>query len=317
MRIRHSFTYLAVAATLCGLPAAQAAPARDAMIEGARLCTQHFPLQERAQGIPNHLLAAISSTESGRWHKGLDMPLPWPWTANVEGKGYYFASKAEAVARTQAFMRAGARSIDVGCMQVNLKHHNKAFRDLNEAYDPGRNVAYAAKFLRTNYNDLGDWIKATAAYHSRTPKYGSAYLVRIEKSWNRIVSKVAAARSQQGLAPQTVPTPDFESGKQQAATAAPVRPMNRIDSTRNVRLIQVSNANARRESDVMVVRPVATPTATPVRVADAKAAQASTPDMMVKTEAGVQPVPVAVDSAATKTNSATQKPAGPTFVFAN
>jgi len=293
---------------------ASAAPARDPMIEGARLCTQHFPIQERAQGIPNHLLAAISSTESGRWHKGLDMALPWPWTANVEGKGYYFASKAEAIARTQEFMRQGARSIDVGCMQVNLKHHSTAFRDLNEAYDPGTNVAYAAKFLRTNYNDLGDWIKATAAYHSRTPKYGSAYLARIEKSWNRIVTKVAAARTNQGLAPQATDTPNFGAGQQAMAASAPVaRSMNRIDSTRNVRVIQVSGAANRNHSDVMVVRRNAQDGVTPIRVADARAASAS--DMMVKTSGA--PQPVAVDSSATNANSAAKSASQPKFVFAN
>ena len=59
-------------------------------------------------------------------------------------------------------------------MQVNLKHHPKAFANLNEAFDPATNVSYAAGFLRTNYASLGNWIKATAAYHSRTPSYGPA-----------------------------------------------------------------------------------------------------------------------------------------------
>lgn len=260
---------------------------RDALIEGARQCTQQFPIQERSQNIPTHLLAAISSTESGRWHKQLDMALPWPWTVNVEGKGYYFNSKAEAIAKTQAFINQGKRSIDVGCMQVNLKHHNKAFRNLNEAFDPATNVGYAAKFLRTNYNDLGDWIKATAAYHSRTPKYGNAYLVRIEKNWSRIVSKVQQARANQGLAPQPTATPDF------AAARAPERNMNRLASTQNVRVIQVSQSS--RPSDVMVVRPQNT---TPIRVADATASKP------------------AVDTAPAPANSATGS-TGPKFVFAN
>lgn len=280
---------------------------RDLLVEGARLCTQQFPTQERAQNIPNHLLAAISSTESGRWHKGLGMALPWPWTANVEGKGYYYNSKAEAIAGVQQHMRSGARSIDVGCMQVNLKHHAKAFRDLNEAFDPGMNVAYAAKFLRTNYNDLGDWIKATGAYHSRTPKYGNAYLVRIEKSWNRIVSKVATARANQGLAPQATARPEFSVAQTAVPTAA-TRPMNRIASTRGVKSIKVSQTE-RRASEVMIVR--AESKNGTIRVADALATNANAMPT-VRESHGVSVVsPVGVDSTAPTANS------GPKFVFAN
>lgn len=280
---------------------------RDPLLEGARLCTQHFPIQEQAQGIPNHLLAAISSTESGRWHKGLGMAVPWPWTANVEGKGYYYDSKAEAIAGIQQHMRNGARSIDVGCMQVNLKHHAKAFRDLNEAFDPGMNVAYAAKFLRTNYNDLGDWIKATAAYHSRTPKYGSAYLARIEKSWNRIVSKVATARANQGLPPQAAGRPDF----QVADSAVPpiAKRMNRIESTRGVKSIKVSQAD-RRASDVMVVR--AEGKSGPIRVADAMATNNNAMPAVQQSHGVSVVTPAGVDSNAPIANSA-----GPKFVFAN
>lgn len=294
----------------CAAPAGAAAP-YDPLIEGARQCTQQFPVQERAQGIPTHLLAAISSTESGRWHKQLGMALPWPWTINVEGKGYYFDTKAEAVAQTAAFMRKGYRSIDVGCMQVNLKHHPKAFSDLNSAFEPATNVAYAATFLRTNYNDLGDWIKATAAYHSRTSVLGRQYLARIEKSWNSIVTKVAQARSNQGLAAQPTAQPDFDVA---SAPAVRARSMNGIATTRNVRVIQVSERQTRRSSDVMVVRPQTTP----IRVADAGAATAPAgSDMLVTNTAPMEVKAIGVDSGAASANSAPQAAKGPRFVFAN
>lgn len=299
----------AALALLLSSTAFAASPARDPLIEGARLCTQNFPTQERAQSIPNHLLAAISSTESGRWHKGLGMALPWPWTANVEGKGYYYDSKAEAIAGVQEHMRRGARSIDVGCMQVNLKHHAKAFRNLNEAFDPAMNVAYAAKFLRTNYNDLGDWIKATAAYHSRTAKYGNAYLARIEKSWNRIVSKVATARANQGLVPQATARPDFSVADNAPVQRPQGKVMNRIDSTRGVKSIKVSVAD-RRASEVMVVR--AQPATQPIRVADAMATNSNA--LPAVKQNGVSVVaPVGVDSKAAPSDIAN----GPKFVFAN
>lgn len=234
-RFRRGLLLLGVAFALSASPAHAA---RDALIEGGKLCTQQFPVAEQRYTIPTHLLAAISTTESGRWHKQLGMAVPWPWTINVEGKGYYFDSKAEAIAATQRFMAQGKSSIDVGCMQVNLKHHSKAFANLNEAFEPSTNVAYAAKFLRDNYAELKDWIKATAAYHSRTQVHGQRYLAQIEKSWNRIVTKVAAARASQGSAAAT------------ASVEEAPRPASRpIASTRNVQVIHVSDGTS-------VVKPV-------------------------------------------------------------
>ncbi len=283
-----------------------AAPAlaADPMVEGARQCTQQFPVQEAANGIPTHLLAAISSTESGRWNDKLGLALPWPWTTNVEGKGYYYDSKAEAIAATKAHIASGARSIDVGCMQVNLKHHPKAFRSLEEAFDPAYNVAYSAKFLRTNYDEMGDWIKATAAYHSRTNKRGQEYLARIEKSWNRIVAKVAAARERQGMAAVDVPNPKFKLASVDEVNAA--SKMRPLDSTRNVRIIQVSDAQRPVHSDVLVIRNSDTMTSQP-NVA------AAAPDMMVK-GTGDTIRRVTIDNRGSSSNmgsSATK------FVFAN
>lgn len=317
MGIRH---------TVCGvlaigylLAADAAGAASDPLIEGARQCTLQFPVQERGRGIPNHLLAAISSTESGRWHEGLGMALPWPWTINVEGKGYYFASKAEAIAKTQSFLRNGARSIDVGCMQVNLKHHPNAFRTLDEAFDPATNVGYAAQFLRTNYNDLGDWIKATAAYHSRTPRYGNQYLARIEKNWNRIVSRVAQARKNQGLEPQPVMAADFSvaDAGENAPTGNTGRRMNPIATTRNQRVITVSEQPARRVNDVLVVHQQAPSAPSATAPATIRIADANDSGLLVTRMRGVAVKTPGVDRAAASANSAHAGSEGPKFVFAN
>ena len=291
---------------------AQPTFASDPLVEGARQCTQQFPIQEAANGIPTHLLAAISSTESGRWHDKLGLALPWPWTINVEGKGYYFDSKAEAIAKTAAFIRGGATSIDVGCMQVNLKHHPKAFRNLEEAFDPAYNVAYGAKFLRSNYDDLGDWIKATAAYHSRTNQRGQAYLARIEKSWNRIVGKVQQARARQGMTAQNIDGPDFDVaslGPDAASTTPAGRTMRPLASTRNVRVIQVSDQQRATASDVLVIRNSDT-MATPVAVASNPPS-----DMMVK-GTGDSIRRVTIDNRGGSANSSGNSSAT-RFVFAN
>jgi hypothetical protein len=288
------------------LAAAPANATRDPLLEGARLCTQYFPVEERTNSIPTHLLAAIATTESGRYHKGLGMSVPWPWTINVEGKGYHFNSKAEAIAQTQRFLAAGRASIDVGCMQVNLKHHPKAFSDLNQAFDPERNVAYASKFLRENHASMGDWIKATAAYHSRTAVHGNRYLGEIERNWNRIVGKVAQARG--GKAGEM----PVEKQSQKASVEKPRTPRvinvsnaQTMAPAKRVRVIKVSDVVDRRHSEVMVVR--ATPSSYSESVEPV--VQASAPQ-------GSSIRRVSLDSPAT-TNVAVSPAGSPNFVFAN
>ncbi len=302
------YVLVLVVAMLVVSSAPTIAVAADALIEGGKLCTQQFPVQERAQRIPTHLLAAISTTESGRWHKGLGMAVPWPWTINVEGKGYYFDSKAEAIAQTQSLMARGYRSIDVGCMQVNLKHHAGAFRDLNEAFDPAANVGYAAKFLSRNYADLGDWIKATAAYHSRTEARGRQYLAQIERSWNRIVTKVAQARASQGKAVTQAPTASAEESTSGAApVVAPKKPTRPIAATHNVKIIRVNDAG-NAHSEVMVVHP-----APPLdEVKPAPAVAATNDDMLIR-PAGSSVRRVALDN----DDASTQPSAKPKSVFVN
>lgn len=198
----------------------------------AKRCTQHFAKHERHQGIPKHLLAAIATTESGRYHKGLGIMLPWPWTANVEGKGYYFNSKSEALTKIRAFQAEGKKSIDVGCMQVNLKHHPNAFANLDQAFDPAYNVAYAAKFLRNNYLDSGDWKKAASYYHSKTPEKGATYFSHVSRHWKKLTSKLGGTK-EYALARQTP---------------------QRVREPKRYNSIQVGNVKS-KVSDVLVIRP--------------------------------------------------------------
>ncbi len=168
--------------------------ATDQLIEGAKQCTRQLPRYEREYAIPTHLLSAIASTESGRYHKGLNIKVPWPWTINADGAGYYLGSKAEAIAMVRKLQARGIKSIDVGCMQVNLLHHPSAFASLDEAFDPEHNVAYAASFLRSIYQEENSWKKAAAYYHSRTPSQGGAYVGMVYNSWFNIVDKLRMAQ---------------------------------------------------------------------------------------------------------------------------
>jgi len=71
-----------------------------------------------------------------QWWPGQRQWWPWPWTINAEGQGPYFATRAEAISAVQRLQEQGVRSIDVGCMQVNLLHHPQAFATMEQAFDP-------------------------------------------------------------------------------------------------------------------------------------------------------------------------------------
>lgn len=179
-------------ASVCSLTTANAQ--LDPLIEGAKLCTHHLQRYEREYGIPAHLLSAIASTESGRYHEGLKIKLPWPWTINAEGKGYFFNNKAEAMAAVHRLQASGVKSIDVGCMQVNLYHHPNAFSSISQAFEPENNIAYAASFLRNLYQEEGSWKQAASDYHSKTPERGNQYVGLVYNSWFKIIDKLRAAR---------------------------------------------------------------------------------------------------------------------------
>ena len=159
----------------------------------SRLCRPAIEAAERRHGIPSRLLAAIARVESGRTDPATGEVGPWPWTINVEGQGFYFDTKAQAIAAVNAWRARGSRSIDVGCTQVNLVHHPDAFPNLEMAFDPATNADYAARFLTKLRGQTGNWEKATAWYHSATPELGEAYQRRVAGVWPDEQKQPAAA----------------------------------------------------------------------------------------------------------------------------
>jgi len=146
------------------------------------LCKTAIAVAERAVGVPAGLMGAIGVVESGRRDPTGTMSA-YPWTINAEGVGSFYSSKTEAIAAVVALRAQGVRSIDVGCMKVNLMHHGTAFATLEEAFDPGANARYAATFLQRLLTQTGSWPAATAGYHSLTPELGEPYARRVLAVW--------------------------------------------------------------------------------------------------------------------------------------
>jgi len=172
--MHRAITVLAGAVQAVCLLAAAAAFAAD----DAGGCLSHISTAEKSEGIPQGLLKAIGVTESGRVTAD-GSRVPWAWTVNAQGQGYYFESKKDAIAFVLELQAQGVSIIDVGCLQVNLYYHPNAFASLDAAFDPATNVAYAAKLLNELKTETGDWGVATQYYHSRTPYLGEAYAERV------------------------------------------------------------------------------------------------------------------------------------------
>lgn len=148
------------------------------------VCGPLIRQHEAVHGIPHKLLSAISLVESGRKVQG--SLIPWPWTINANRKPYVFKTKSEAIAMVRKLRQLGVTSIDVGCMQVNLKQHPGAFPSLDAAFDPATNIAYAAKFLKAKKLNTGSWASAVAHYHSATAKFHTPYRAKVLKTWAKV-----------------------------------------------------------------------------------------------------------------------------------
>ncbi len=160
----------------------QAAHAQD--LADDLQCLRYLQSYERSMNIPRGLLMAIAFVESGRPVGQNDSLMPWPWTINAGGNGQFFDTKAEAVAEVQRLLDAGQRSIDIGCMQINLRYHPTAFRSIEDAFDPALNVAYGAQFLRSLHGLQGSWRKAVERYHSSDDGRREQYRDRVLARWN-------------------------------------------------------------------------------------------------------------------------------------
>ena len=160
--------------------------AHAAPLQGpATLCEQAIGNAEAIGHTPPGMLAAIEQVESGRPDPQAGRVRPWPWTIDANGVGQFFVTKAQAVSAVAALQAQGVRSIDVGCMQINLMHHPDAFTSLGQAFDPASNTAYAVRFLNTLYRRTGSWSKSIAAYHSETPQIAVDYQRRVLATWQQ------------------------------------------------------------------------------------------------------------------------------------
>lgn len=151
------------------------------------VCMVETARYERREKIQTNLLTAISLVESGRYSAEYKTGVAWPWTVTASGKGNFLKTKDEAVALVKKLQSQGIKNIDVGCMQINLQYHPDAFKNLDEAFTPSKNVAYAAKYLKKLYDETGSWGQAATRYHSKKAKNAFRYEDKLLDVWKNLV----------------------------------------------------------------------------------------------------------------------------------
>lgn len=160
----------------------------DAELQAAdsNVCALFVARMEEKYGIKSHLLETIASVESGIMDEETKSFVSWPWSVNVNGKGYRFNTKEEAVNKVKELQAQGFKSIDVGCMQISLKFHGDSFESVEDALSPEKNVEYSARFLKKLYDKRGNWQSAAMAYHSKIPSHAQKYKARLLRRFEKI-----------------------------------------------------------------------------------------------------------------------------------
>lgn len=124
-----------------------------------------YQVAAHAGGTPSELLYAVAKTESNtKLRIGY---FPWPWTLNIKGKPFYFATRQEACsAALEGIREHGERGVDIGLTQQNWGYVGKSwFSHPCDALDPYANLQAASKQLRRYYDSSGDWVTAAGQYH--------------------------------------------------------------------------------------------------------------------------------------------------------
>ncbi|VXC23526.1 Lytic transglycosylase [Pseudomonas sp. 8Z] len=152
-----------------------------------------YQLIARSNGVPSEVLYSVALQESGTRIRG--QIVPWPWTLNVAGTGYRFATRDEAcVALMTALVTAGANRVDVGLGQTNIGANGHRYAYPCEGLDPYKNLTVTAQILAEQKARGGDWVIAAGHYHrpaggEPAAKYRAAFV----KHFNRVTGTTLLA----------------------------------------------------------------------------------------------------------------------------
>jgi hypothetical protein len=146
---------------------------------------QGYQVIANAYGIPPVLFYSLALTES----EGPGIGKPWPWTANVAGKGLYFESRQALFDHLNGLLQQGKTNFDVGPAQVNWRFNGKLFDSLWEATDPYINLETAAAMIQGYYRESGSFEDAIGKYHAPNhPGRAEGYKSRVRQRLALVLS---------------------------------------------------------------------------------------------------------------------------------
>lgn len=222
MNTRNVLAALAVAASAAALPGVAQAQSQQAID-----CPGLIARTEAARNIPRGLLMAIAVTESALNGQ------PNPFAMNIAGRAYHASGFQDMANVIAANWQRGVRSIDVGCMQVNLKYHGSKFARLTDLLDPATNVNYGASYLITLATDAGSWKDAVMSYHNKNnPTRRSWYGCKVWNNYLRITGGtgfLACASSPTGSSTASVGSTSPIRIAAYTQGAGPLTPPSRIE----------------------------------------------------------------------------------------
>ncbi len=99
----------------------------------------------KTNDVDTSLILKIITHESKSYFKS--QAQPWPWTLNINGKGYYFNSYSEAVEHANKALKSNPRRFGVGIGQIEWAFHKSRFKDVSEALNPIKNLQVVRDIL--------------------------------------------------------------------------------------------------------------------------------------------------------------------------
>lgn len=108
---------------------------------------------------------------------------PHAYAVRIGGRSYYAKSEARALDHARQSDGKLDASANIGCMQLQVASHGKAFTPPEKIIDPALNVRRAAGLLVAGAGRRHNWSQALASYQGGPPEARRAYVCRI---WNYV-----------------------------------------------------------------------------------------------------------------------------------
>ncbi|MDV7141084.1 hypothetical protein R3X27_00170 [Tropicimonas sp. TH_r6] len=134
---------------------------------GADICLEAASRSATQHGIPEAVMQAVATAESGKLQG--ETVRPWPWTVEADGKRRWFSDRDSAQSYLGQLRRSGRDDFFVGCFQLSHLSHAAAFASSDEMIDPARNADFAARFLLELHDRAGSWEAASRLFRIANP----------------------------------------------------------------------------------------------------------------------------------------------------